>query len=176
MIDARPNPFALGKNPPCLVVIDMQRDFIEADGFGESLGNDIAQLQPCIPVIAQLLEVFRRLGWPIVHTREAHLPDLSDCPPAKRLRGAPNLRIGDKGPMGRVLVDGEPGSAIIESLQPIPGEIDMRKPGKGAFSQTQLQEILKNIGCEQLFLRASRPKFVFKQRCAKLMTEVTIVY
>ncbi len=143
-IKAKPYPFALPPTqPPALIVIDMQRDFVEPGGFGASLGNDVARLQACVPVIAKLIAVARRLGLPVIHTREAHRPDLSDCPSAKRLRGDCRLRIGDAGPMGRLLIDGEPGNAIVDELKPIPGEIEIAKPGKGAFYATPLQEILQ---------------------------------
>lgn len=149
-IDARPYPYALPERPPALVIIDMQRDFVEPGGFGAALGNDVSRLQACVPVIARLLATARRLGLPVIHTREAHQPDLSDCPPAKRQRGDCRLRIGDDGPMGRLLVDGEPGNAIIEALKPAPGEIEIAKPGKGAFYATPLQEILQKLGVTHL--------------------------
>lgn len=149
-IDARPYPYALPERPPALVIIDMQRDFVEPGGFGAALGNDVSLLQACVPVIARLLATARRLGLPVIHTREAHRPDLSDCPPSKRQRGDCRLRIGDAGPMGRLLVDGEPGNAIIEALRPIPGEIEIAKPGKGAFHATPLQEILQQLGVTHL--------------------------
>ncbi len=149
-IDARPYPYALPERPPALVIIDMQRDFVEPGGFGAALGNDVSRLRACVPVIARLLAAARRLGLPVIHTREAHQPDLSDCPPAKRQRGDCHLRIGDAGPMGRLLVDGEPGNAIIEALKPAPGEIEITKPGKGAFYATPLQEILQQLGVTHL--------------------------
>jgi nicotinamidase-related amidase len=149
-IEARPYPFELGAQPPALIVIDMQRDFVEPGGFGASLGNDVSLLRSIIPAVRDLLDVFRRLGLPIVHTREAHRPDLSDCPPAKRMRGHCELRIGDAGPMGRLLVDGQPGAAVIDELKPLAGEIDLPKPGKGAFYATPLQEILQRRGVTQL--------------------------
>jgi biuret amidohydrolase len=150
LIPARPYPYELPLTPPTLIIIDMQRDFIEPGGFGAALGNDVARLQACVPVIARLLAVARRLGMPVIHTREAHRPDLADCPPAKRLRGEARLRIGDVGPMGRLLVDGQPGNAIIESLAPIAGEVELTKPGKGAFYATALQAILQQAGTTHL--------------------------
>lgn len=149
-IDARPYTYELPAAPPTLVIIDMQRDFVEPGGFGAALGNDVSRLQACVPVIARLLATARRLGMPVIHTREAHQPDLSDCPPAKRLRGNGTLRIGDAGPMGRLLIDGEPGNAIIASLAPRPGEIELTKPGKGAFYNTPLQDILQRAGTTHL--------------------------
>ena len=147
---ATPFDFALAPGRTALVVIDMQRDFVEPGGFGASLGNDVTRLHPAIPVIAALLAAWRERGWPVVHTREAHRPDLSDCPPAKRLRGAPPLRIGDIGPMGRLLVAGEPGSDIVAAVAPEPGEIVVDKPGKGMFWATGLHETLQAGGITHL--------------------------
>ncbi|WP_455222669.1 cysteine hydrolase family protein [Kaarinaea lacus] len=142
-INAKPFPYVLPERPPALVIIDMQRDFVEEGGFGSSLGNDVKPLQKIIPTIEKLLHTFRKLGLPVIHTREAHKPDLSDCPPAKRLRGDCKIKIGDMGPMGRLLIDSEPGNSIVEALTPIEGEYDIAKPGKGAFYATPLSEILK---------------------------------
>lgn len=142
-IDAKPYPYALPDTPPALVIIDMQRDFIEAGGFGSALGNDVTLLQKIVPTVARVLKVARKLGLVIVHTREAHKPDLSDCPPAKRARGNCRIKIGDNGPMGRLLIDGQPGNEIITELKPKPGEYDLAKPGKGAFYATPLQDILQ---------------------------------
>ena len=133
-----------------LVVIDMQRDFIEPGGFGAALGNDVSPLADIVPAVARLLALARREGWTIVHTRESHLPDLSDCPPAKRLRGHPSLRIGDAGPMGRILVRGEPGNQIVDGGRPLDGEIVIDKPGKGAFYGTTLQPRLQALGVTHL--------------------------
>lgn len=149
-ISARPYAFALDPARVALVVIDMQRDFIEPGGFGDTLGNDVARLKAIVPTVAALLALFRRHNLPIVHTREAHRPDLSDCPPAKRLRGAPGLRIGDEGAMGRILIAGEPGNAILPELAPKPGEIAIDKPGKGMFWATGLHERLQAMGVTQL--------------------------
>jgi nicotinamidase-related amidase len=148
------NPFAypLTDTKPALIVIDMQRDFVEAGGFGSSLGNDVTRLTGIIPTVKRLLDGCRALDMLIVHTREAHKPDLSDCPPAKRLRGDCRIRIGDDGPMGRLLIDGEPGAAIVPELTPLPGEVDLAKPGKGAFYNTPLQEILQQHGITHLLI------------------------
>lgn len=143
-----PYPFAPGKT--ALVIIDMQRDFVEPGGFGASLGNDVTLLHTTIAPIASLLAAWRARGWPIVHTREAHKADLSDCPPAKRLRGAPSLRIGDAGPMGRLLIRGEAGTSIIPALAPHAGELLIDKPGKGMFWATELHERLQSAGLTQL--------------------------
>ncbi len=132
-IPARPFPYPFAPGRTALVVIDMQRDFVEPGGFGASLGNDVTRLHAAIAPIAALLAAWRARGWPVLHTRECHRPDLSDCPPAKRERGEPALRIGDPGPMGRLLVAGEPGADIIPALAPAPGEWVIDKPGKGMF-------------------------------------------
>ncbi|NDV00009.1 cysteine hydrolase family protein [Pseudoroseicyclus tamaricis] len=150
IIDAQP--FALEADPAttALIVIDMQRDFVEPGGFGASLGNDVTRLQAIIPATARLIAGCRAAGVPVIHTRECHAPDLSDCPPAKRLRGAPSLRIGDPGPMGRVLIAGEPGAEIVAELAPLPGETVIDKPGKGAFYATNLSDHLAALGTRTL--------------------------
>ncbi len=126
-----------------LIVIDMQRDFVEPGGFGDALGNDVARLRTIIPTVRRAIDLFRQHKLPIIHTREGHHADMTDCPPAKHGRGNARLRIGDKGPMGRILITGEPGNAIIPELAPAPGEIVLDKPGKGAFFRTDLQMILR---------------------------------
>ena len=149
-VAAKPWPFPLVADATALVVIDMQRDFIEPGGFGASLGNDVTRLQAAIAPIASLLDAWRSRGWPVLHTREAHRADLADCPPAKRLRGRPGLRIGDAGPMGRLLVAGEPGAEIVPALAPQPGELVVDKPGKGMFWATGLHETLQAMGIGHL--------------------------
>ncbi len=149
-IKARPFDFTLDPARTALIVIDMQRDFIEPGGFGETLGNDVSRLQAIVPATARLIGSFRRAGLTVIHTRECHAPDLSDCPPAKRERGSPTLRIGDAGPMGRILIAGEDGADIVQELYPIPGEIVIDKPGKGAFYATGLGEILQEKDIRQL--------------------------
>ena len=149
-IHARPFDFCFEMASTALVVIDMQRDFIEPGGFGESLGNDVSLLSAIVPACQAMLSAWREAGGRVVHTREAHRPDLSDCPPAKRNRGQPSLRIGDQGPMGRILVAGEPGCDIIPALAPLPGELVIDKPGKGAFYATGLQAQLAASGVSHL--------------------------
>lgn len=149
-VPARPYPFELDPGHTALVVIDMQRDFIEKGGFGDSLGNDVSRLEAIIPATARLLSLFRAQGWPIVHTREAHRPDLSDCPPSKFRRGNPTLHIGDSGAMGRILIAGEPGNDIVADLAPLDGEIVVDKPGKGMFWATGLHERLQALGITHL--------------------------
>jgi biuret amidohydrolase len=149
-VAAQPFTFRFAPAHTALVIIDMQRDFIEPGGFGESLGNDVRLLEAIVPACRSVLEAWRGLGGLVVHTREAHAADLSDCPPAKRNRGNPTLRIGDAGPMGRILVAGEPGNQIIPALAPAPGEIEIDKPGKGAFHATLLHELLQRAGITHL--------------------------
>lgn len=151
-INAVPYPYELPRRAPALIIIDMQRDFVEPGGFGSALGNDVTPLMNIVPAIGRLLEVFRRLRLPVIHTREAHHPDLSDCPPSKRLRGKGGLRIGDVGPMGRLLIDGEPGNDIIAPLKPLADEYEITKPGKGAFYATPLQAILQELAVTHLLM------------------------
>ena len=139
-IAARPYAYSFEPATTALVVIDMQRDFIERGGFGEALGNDVGRLAAIVPTVRDLLGWARAHGIRVVHTREGHRPDLADCPPAKRQRGHPALRIGDAGPMGRILVDGQPGNDIVPELAPRAGETVILKPGKGAFYATALDE------------------------------------
>ena len=149
-IAATPFEFEFDVERTALVIIDMQRDFVEPGGFGASLGNDVTRLQAIIPTVRRVLDAWRAVDGLVIHTRESHLPDLSDCPPAKRLRGAPTLRIGDRGPMGRVLIVGEPGNQIVPELAPVDGEIVIDKPGKGAFHDTGLHETLQEFGITHL--------------------------
>ncbi|HEY8877108.1 MAG TPA: cysteine hydrolase [Roseateles sp.] len=147
---ARPFPYTFDAAHTALVVIDMQRDFVEPGGFGASLGNDVTRLQAIVPTVRRMLDAWRAIGGVVLHTREAHRPDLSDCPPAKRLRGQPSLRIGDLGPMGRILIAGEPGAEIIPELAPLPGEWVVDKPGKGMFYGTAVDESLRECGITHL--------------------------
>ncbi|MFG1917463.1 cysteine hydrolase family protein [Micromonospora sp. NPDC048898] len=149
---ARPGPYTFDLSTTALLVIDMQRDFLEPGGFGASLGNDVGQLRRTIPPLAALLADARAVGLTIVHTREGHLPDLSDCPPAKLSRGAPSMRIGDLGPKGRILIRGEYGHDIIDELAPLPDEPVIDKPGKGAFYATDLDGLLAERGVRSLLV------------------------
>ena len=149
-ISAEPYPFELVGGQAALLIIDMQRDFLEPGGFGSSLGNDVALLRETIAPLQVLLAAWRAAGLTVIHTREGHRADLSDLPPAKKRRGKPTLAIGDRGPMGRILVRGEPGHDIVPELYPLPGEPVIDKPGKGAFHATDLDAILKNRGITQL--------------------------
>ena len=151
-IVAEPAPITLDWATTALLIIDMQRDFLEPGGFGETLGNDVSQLKRAVAPIAAVLKAARRMGLPVIHTREGHRPDLSDAPPAKIARGAPSLRIGDPGPMGRILIRGEPGHDIIAELAPDADEIVIDKPGKGAFYDTELSDVLQKYGIETLLV------------------------
>lgn len=150
-ITAEPFDLDLDLATTALVIIDMQRDFLQPQGFGELLGNDVSLLRSAIEPTRAVLAAARTAGMLVVHTREGHRPDLSDCPPAKRTRGG-NTFIGTDGPMGRILVRGEEGHDIIPELYPVEGEPVIDKPGKGAFYQTDLHIILQNRGITTLLL------------------------
>jgi nicotinamidase-related amidase len=152
IVYAEPEPIQVNFDRTAIVMIDMQRDFLERGGFGESLGNDVSQLSRAIKPCRALLEGARRKGIFVVHTREGHRPDLSDAPRAKVERGAPSLRIGAPGPMGRILIRGEPGHDIVPELYPVAGEPIIDKPGKGAFFATDLLTILNNRSIEYLIV------------------------
>src|SRR5713101_4768309 len=143
-VAARPSVYTFAPATTALLVIDMQRDFIEPGGFGEALGNDVSRLHAIVPTVAALMDWCRAHGVRLIHTREGHRADLADCPPAKLRRGDPATRIGAPGPMGRILVDGEPGNDIVPELAPKPGERVIVKPGKGAFWATGLHELLQS--------------------------------
>ena len=151
-VAAQPYPYVFEDARTALVVIDMQRDFIERGGFGETLGNDVTRLAAIVPAVAALLAWGRARRLRIVHTREGHRADLADCPPAKRRRGGATVRIGDPGPMGRILVDGEPGNDIVPALAPAAGETVLVKPGKGAFYATPLGDLLAGWGITHLIV------------------------
>jgi nicotinamidase-related amidase len=151
-ITAEPQPIGIDLNRTALLIIDMQRDFLEPGGFGETLGNDVKRLQAAVKPLRAVLAAARAAGMLVIHTREGHRPDLSDAPPAKVERGAPSKRIGDEGPMGRILIRGEAGHDIVPELYPIEGEPVIDKPGKGAFYQTDLESMLKNCAIENLLV------------------------
>ncbi len=150
MVEAEPYRFEFKPATCALLIIDMQRDFLEAGGFGEMLGNDVSQLRRTIEPNRTLLAAWRKKGLQVIHTREGHRPDLADLPAAKRVRGKGKTTIGDSGPMGRILVRGEAGHDIIPELYPVAGEPVIDKPGKGAFWSTDLHAILQNRGIGQL--------------------------
>ena len=149
-VPAQPYPFTFDLAATALVIIDMQRDFVEPGGFGDALGNDVSLLQSVVPPLQKVLTAAREAGMTVIHTREGHVPDLSDCPPAKLNRGEPTLRIGAPGPKGRILVRGEYGHDIIDDLAPAPGELGIDKPGKGSFHGTSLGEELAARGITSL--------------------------
>jgi nicotinamidase-related amidase len=151
-VDAQPYPFRLDPASAALLIIDMQRDFLEPGGFGDALGNDVALLRSAIAPTGRVLRTCRSSGIMVVHTREGHRPDLSDLAPAKRARGNLATGIGDPGPMGRILVRGEAGHDIIPELAPAPGEPVVDKPGKGAFYATDLEAMLRGRGITQLLV------------------------
>jgi len=149
-MDARPYDYVFSPATTALVVIDMQRDFLEPGGFGELLGNDVSLLSRAIEPLQDVLAAARDLGMLVVHTREGHRPDLADCPPTKRLRGRLETGIGAEGPNGRILVRGERGHDIVDELAPLDGEVVLDKPGKGAFYATDLELLLRNRGITSL--------------------------
>jgi nicotinamidase-related amidase len=149
-VEASPYEFVCEPATTALLVIDMQRDFLEPGGFGAMLGNDVRLLRGAVTPTRRVLDAFRTRGLAVFHTREGHRPDLGDCPPSKRARGRLAVGIGDVGPMGRILVRGEPGHAIVEELEPISGEPVIDKPGKGAFYATDLDERLRELRVRSL--------------------------
>jgi len=151
-LHAEPAPVSIELDHTALLIIDMQRDFLEPGGFGAALGNDVSLLRAAVEPCRAVLAAARKAGITVIHTREGHRPDLSDAPRLKVERGDPALRIGAAGPMGRILVRGEPGHDIIPELYPVPGEPVIDKPGKGAFCQTDLEFKLRNRGIETLLV------------------------
>jgi biuret amidohydrolase len=151
-VAAEPYEFSFQPSTAALVIIDMQRDFLEPGGFGAALGNDVSLLRSAIGPTERVLRACREAGMMVVHTREGHRPDLSDLAPAKRVRGRFTTCIGDPGPMGRILVRGEAGHDIIPELGPAPGEPVVDKPGKGAFFATDLEAMLRGRGIAQLIV------------------------
>jgi nicotinamidase-related amidase len=149
-MDAEPYEFEFDPRATALLIIDMQRDFVLPGGFGEALGNDVAPLQAVIAPCRRVLDGARRAGMLVIHTREGHSQDHADCPPSKLVRGRGATKIGDTGPMGRILVRGEHGHEIVPELAPLPGEVVVDKPGKGAFFATHLDHVLHNRGIRSL--------------------------
>ncbi|HEX8156099.1 MAG TPA: isochorismatase family cysteine hydrolase [Solirubrobacteraceae bacterium] len=149
-IPATPYPFELDPANTALVIIDMQRDFLEPGGFGALLGNDVSLLTKVVEPLSAVLDAARAAGMMVIHTREGHRPDLSDCPPSKKARGGLKTGIGDAGPNGRILVRGEEGHGIVHELAPIEGEVVLDKPGKGAFYATDLELLLRNAHISSL--------------------------
>jgi len=147
---AEPYEFAFDPSTTALLVIDMQRDFVDPGGFGEALGNDVSLLGRAVAPTRRVLDAARAAGMLVIHTREGHRPDLSDCPPAKLARGRLANGIGDPGPMGRILIRGEYGHDIVDMLKPLPEEPVVDKPGKGAFHATDLEAMLRNRGITSL--------------------------
>lgn len=152
VISAEPYDYEFDPAGLVLFAIDMQRDYLEEGGYGSSLGLDPGPSRAIIPAMQALIAGFRAHEMPIVHTKQCHRPDLSDCPPAKLRRGRQALKIGDAGPMGRLLVCGEPGSDIVPELAPADGEIVIEKPGKGSFYNTNLQDELDRVGATHLVM------------------------
>jgi len=150
LVKAQPYDYEFPLQKTALIVIDMQRDFLEPGGFGDTLGNDVGLLAGIVPTVGRLLDLCRTAGITIIHTREAHRPDLSDLPSAKLKRGNPKVRIGDPNAMGRILIAGEPGNDFVQGCAPLPGEIVIDKPGKGAFYATPLGDILRLRGATHL--------------------------
>jgi nicotinamidase-related amidase len=149
---AEPYPLEFEPESTALLVIDMQRDFVDPGGFGEMLGNDVTPLRKTVEPTRRVLDAARDKGLFVVFTREGHRPDLSDAPLTKLARGNLSCGIGDQGPMGRVLVRGEYGHGIVDELTPLPGEPVLDKPGKGSFYATDLELMLRNRGIKTLIV------------------------
>ncbi|MGE3192859.1 MAG: cysteine hydrolase family protein [Microbacteriaceae bacterium] len=149
-VPAEPYEFTFDPAHAALVCIDFQRDFMEPGGFGETLGNDVSTLRATIEPTKAVLDAWRQRGWTVIHTREGHRADLGDLFPSKANRGKPTLRIGDDGPMGRILVRGSAGHEIIPELAPLAGETVIDKPGKGSFYATDLDTVLHAAGITHL--------------------------
>jgi len=152
-LDMEPYPGQIDLSSTALVIIDMQRDFLEPGGFAAGLGNDVSKLGRAIEPCKKVLKAAREAGLLVVHTREGHRPDMTDLHPHKKQRlGAPKQVIGTPGPLGRILLRGEKGHDIIPDLYPKEGEPVVDKPGKGIFYATDLEAILKAQKIETLLV------------------------
>jgi nicotinamidase-related amidase len=151
IVTAEPFDLTFDPKTSALFIIDMQRDFVLPGGFGEKLGNDTELLLAAVEPTGHTLAKAREIGMFVIHTREGHRPDLSDCPPAKLTRGGKTF-IGTPGPMGRILLRGEQGHDLIHQLYPIQGEPVIDKPGKGSLHATDLHQILLDRHIRTLFV------------------------
>jgi len=166
-VDAEPYVFEFEPRTCLLLIIDMQRDFLESGGFGEVLGNDVSQLRRTIEPNRKLLAAWRSLSLQVIHTREGHRTDLADLPSAKRIRGRGKRCIGDPGPLGRILVRGEAGHDFIPELYPVPGEPVIDKPGKGAFWRPICTPSCKAGASNNSLSPASLPRSASTPPCAR---------
>lgn len=151
-IKAEPHDFPLDPAATALLMIDMQRDFLDEGGFGDRMGYDISLLRKTIAPNRQILEASRKAGLLIIHTREGFRPDLTDASPSKLNRSFENVGLGSEGPLGRALIRGEDGHDIIAELYPLPHEPIIDKPGHGAFFATELDLILRNHDIKRLII------------------------